>query len=268
MKKAIIIGSEGLAGSGFSRIMPEMGYECIEVTRKNYAAVIGAEADVLINANGGSSKPRADADPEGELNRTVITALKFIRDFHFGTYVLISTGDVYSIQDDSSKNDENCQIDPASISPYGMFKYFAECEVRNQCDRWLIMRLGGILGPGLKKNPVYDLLVGDRIYVHPDSKYGYIHTDKVAEIVCKLLEANILNEIFNVCGKGLVSVRELMEWTDRHSVSFDENLTPIHYELNHKKIEKAIKMPSSKKTAQDFIAQYGESYKARKKFLK
>jgi nucleoside-diphosphate-sugar epimerase len=253
MKKAIVIGASGLAGSAFLRVMPKMGYQCVKVTRDNYNEMVGCKADVLINANGGSSKPKANSDPEGELQRTVLSTLKFCREFHFKTYVLLSTGDVYSIQDDPYKNTENTEIDPIAISPYGLFKYFSECEVKNQCKRWLILRLGGIIGPGLRKNPLYDLLTGDRIYVHPDSKFGYIHTDMVAEIVCRILEADIQNEIFNVCGSGLVSVRELMELTDNRDAAFDEALEPIHYELSHDKIDKIVKIPSSKRTVKEFI---------------
>lgn len=251
--KVTVIGVNGLAGSAFARILPPLGHECIGVTRHNYEKLKNTKTDILINANGGTSKPKAESDPIGEIDRTVITAMQFCRDFKFDQFVQISSGDVYSVLDDPEQNTEDTEIILDDLSAYGICKFLAESAVRKQCDKWLIVRPGGLLGPGLRKNPIFDLLTGDKLYVHPDSRFGYIHTDKLAWIIITLLEKNISNDVFNVCGKGLVSIRQVMEWTDNESASYDDSREPSHYELNHDKIEQHCELPDSETTVRNFI---------------
>lgn len=251
--KVIVIGINGLAGSAFGRILPKMGHECIGVTRENYNNLAGTKADIVINANGSSSKPRAQADPIGEIERTVTSTMRFCNDFDCQQYVQISSGDVYTSLNDPSANTEDSIINPEKLSPYGLCKYLAECVVRNRCSNWLIIRPGGMLGPGLKKNPVYDLLAGTKIFVHPDSMLGFIHTNCLAETIINLTAGALSNEIFNIAGKGLVSMRQVMKWTNKPDISCDESLSPIRYDLSITKIEQHCTMPESKATVQTFI---------------
>ena len=254
--KILVLGAKGLAGSAFMRVLPRLGHECVPVTRENYPAMLGAQADALINASGNSAKYLAAQDPVGEIDRSVTSVLRACMDFHVKTHVLLSSADVYPNQSDPRENTETTPVDVAKMSPYGLGKYMAECVVRNRSRQWIILRLGGLLGPGLKKNPLFDLLSGQNLHVHPDSKFGYIHTDEVARIVGRLLDENRVRETLNVCGQGLVSVRQLMEWTGRLSASFDSEARAFRYEINNARLDTFWKTPSSAETAREFIARW------------
>jgi nucleoside-diphosphate-sugar epimerase len=175
-------------------------------------------------------------------------------DFHAATHVLLSSADVYPNQSDPSANSEESSIHPSQLSVYGLCKYMAECVVMNRCPRRIIIRLGGLLGPGLRKNPVFDLLTGQPLRVHPDSEFGYIHTDEVVKIVTELLHRDRANEIFNVCGEGMVSIRQIMEWTGRSNTVPDKTTKPLHYEINNRRLASFWKIPSSAETAKEFIS--------------
>lgn len=251
--RIIVLGANGLAGSAFMRVLPSLGHECVPIDLENYAENRGRQADVLINANGNSAKYLANQDPAGEIDRSVSSVMRACLDFPVETHVFLSSADVYSNQSDPEENSESTPIDIAALSPYGLCKYLAECVVRNRCRKWIILRLGGLLGPGLKKNVLFDLLTGSPPRVHPDSRFGYIHTGEVAQIVNLLLKENRVYETLNVCGKGLVSVRQLTEWTGRSDALFDERAPPVHYEINNRSLASFWDISSSANTTRDFI---------------
>lgn len=257
--RILVLGAGGFAGSAFLRILPQLGHECVSITRENYGSMVGTKGHVLINANGNSAKYLAERDPVGEIDRTITSVMRSCLDFAVDTYVLLSSADVYPCQSDPKLNSERVEIAVEKLSAYGLSKYLAECVVRNRCAHWLILRLGGLLGPGLRKNPVYDLLAGQPLRVHSDSLFGYIHTEEVARIVAHLLQQRLTNEIVNVCGKGVVSVREMLAWVGRTPEGADPSLPRIHYEINNEKLATFWKIPSSSATARDFIASWQKS---------
>jgi nucleoside-diphosphate-sugar epimerase len=250
------VGAYGFVGSALVRILSLLGHDCVSIDRDNYSAMVGTTGDVLVNANGNSAKYLAERDPVGEIDRSVTSVMRSCLDFTVDRYVLLSSADVYPCQSDPRQNSERAEIALENLSVYGLNKYLAECVVRNRCARWVILRLGGLLGPGLRKNPVFDLLTGQPLRVHPDSAFGYIHTEEVARIVAHLLQQPAANEVLNVCGQGVVSVRELSAWAGRPAETGDPSVPRIHYEINNEKLAAFWRIPSSSATARDFIASW------------
>ena len=70
-------------------------------------------------------------------------------------FILISTVDVFS--DPMSKN-ELSDISINDLHPYGLHRRELEVFVKKQFEESLIIRLPGLVGAGLKKNIIYDLL--------------------------------------------------------------------------------------------------------------
>jgi dTDP-4-dehydrorhamnose reductase len=70
---------------------------------------------------------------------------------------------------------------------YGMIKYEMEQRIKHFFRSWLIFRLGGVVGPGLKKNVVFDLKNKKKVYLTKDSVLNFISTKKIAEIISTLL---------------------------------------------------------------------------------
>jgi nucleoside-diphosphate-sugar epimerase len=250
------VGAYGFVGSTLVQVLSQLGHDCVAIDRDNYSAMVGTKGDVLINANGNSAKYLAERDPAGEIDRSVTPVMRSCLDFAAPRYVLVSSADVYPCQSDPKLNSERSEIAVEKLSVYGLNKYLAECVVRNRCAQWLILRLGGLLGPGLRKNPVFDLLTGQPLRVHPDSEFGYIHTEEVARIVAHLLREHAANEVLNVCGKGVVSVRELSAWAGRALEEADTSQPRIHYEINSEKLAAFWPIPLSSATAKDFIASW------------
>ena len=254
--KILIVGAYGFAGSALVRVFSQLGHDCVAIDQDNYNAMVGAKGDVLINADGNSAKYLAERDPAGEIDRSVKPVMQSCADFSVDRYVLLSSADVYPCTSDPLLNSERAEIDLGKLSVYGLNKYLAECVVRNRCARWLIVRMGGLLGPGLRKNPIFDLLAGQPLRVHPDSEFGYLHTEEVARIIAHLLQQPTTNELVNLAGSGLVSVRQLAAWAGRTLDDAAASQPCIRYEINNEKLGTFWRIPTSSATAKEFIASW------------
>jgi nucleoside-diphosphate-sugar epimerase len=205
----LLLGAQGFVGSAFARLFTGRGIAHESITRESYPGAIGRTGRILINASANSRKYLAEQDWHADFDASVSAVVRTLLDFHADLYVLLSSVDVYNTLDDPAWNAEDAVIDPLRLSAYGFHKYIAEACVRRHAPRWLIVRLGGMVGPGLRKNPVFDVLQGRPLSIHPDSKYQFMSTDAVADAVWRLVESGETNRVINVCGQGLISPRAI-----------------------------------------------------------
>jgi len=127
---------------------------------KNISDIKSQSFDLLVCAGAPAQKWLANKDPEGDLGNinSLIDTLKTISAKKF---VLISTVDVF-------KNpvgvDEDTEIDTDNLHAYGLHRYYLEQGIREHFkDSALIVRLPGLVGPGLKKNIIFDFLNNNNI---------------------------------------------------------------------------------------------------------
>ena len=137
-------------------------------------------------------------------------------------------------------------IDVCRISNYGLHKLLAEELVRHYASRWLIVRLAGMVGPELRKNPVFDVLNHQPLRIHPDSQYQFAATDLIAERVWRLMEAGEADQVFNVCGRGLVSPRQIAGLAGRKLdlSRLGPDARPRVVNVNIGKVSRRFEMPS------------------------
>ncbi|MEI6665220.1 MAG: SDR family oxidoreductase [Chloroflexota bacterium] len=201
-----MLGGHGFVGSAFVRHADAQGVEVRAVGRDDYASAVDTSCDVLINAAGNARKYRADAEPRWDFDESVRSVLHSLHDFEAETYVYISSVAVYAEPGYTAATPEDASIDPNRLSPYAAHKYMAEQLVRRYAKRWLIIRLGGVVGPGLSKGPVFDLIEGSPLWVASTSTFQFIHTDRVAEIVDALLAQGRTNEVLNIAGRDALTL--------------------------------------------------------------
>ena len=250
----LVLGGKGFVGSAIVAEAGKRGYRAVVVDKDEYAGAIGTSCDLLINANGNSRKYLATKDPSQEFDLSVRSVLRSLHDFKTGHYVHLSTIDVYPDHENPEKNTEEAAIDEKALSPYGFHKYLAEKMVRYYAARWTIVRMGGFVGPGLWKNSIYDLLTGAQLRVHPDSVYQYLHTTTLARVIFDLVASAPPQEIWNLCGAGLVSLRDAASWVPAAKLPSDvANLPRERYEINTRKIESRVSLPRSADTVKTFV---------------
>lgn len=248
-----LLGGNGFVGSGFTRVLRSRGLPFETITRDNYQSFVGQSCDLFINANGNSKKFLAARDPKAEFRASVLSVRDTLADFSFGTYLLLSTGDVYPDCSSPNLTREDSEIDVTKQSPYGFHKYLAEQCVRHAAKRWLVIRQGGFVGPGLKKNAVYDILFGDRLWVHAESRFQFIHSDDSAQAILSVVESGIANEVVNLTARGTISAIEIMGLTGRR-VPYPEDAAPLTCEISTEKAERWVELPTTRASLERFLS--------------
>jgi nucleoside-diphosphate-sugar epimerase len=258
--RVTLIGANGFVGSAFARLLAaKPGVELIAVTRQNYAAHVGAKSDVVIEAACNSKKFLSDENPLADFQASVEHRLKTLRNFPAGFHLHISSVDVYSDLTSPATTREDAAIDLAKVSHYGAHKLLAEQLVRHYAPRWLILRLAGMVGPGLRKNPVFDILNGQPLRIHPDSRYQYTPTDEVARTAWQLIERGVTGEVFNVCGDGLISMREIARLAGKELNLSAQTpaMTPRVVEASNEKIRRLLPVPRTTDALAEFFRSLG-----------
>lgn len=247
-----ILGGKGFVGSAFARACEKKGREYLVIDRNTYGRQVGKSCDIFINAAGNSKKFLSKQNPLRDFDESVRSVRRSLVDFRFGRYVLVSSCDVYPDCSSPLVTVEDLPIDVSRQSAYGFHKYLAEQCVIHDAGEWLISRFGGFVGPGLKKNPIFDILKGGRLWLDPRSELQYMHTDRAAEVVLDLIDKGRSRRIFNICGRGVVSLQEVMDWAGRH-VPVEPESPVVRYEVAIEKISALADIPESRQTVMDFI---------------
>ena len=253
--RCMILGGEGFVGSAMMREATRRGFATTAVTRDNYKSHAGARCDLLINANGNSRKYLANANPALDFELSVQSVMKSLEDFEARHYVYISSIDVYSNVADPGANTEDAAIEVDRLPPYGLHKYQAELLVRRYAPSWLILRAGGMVGPGLWKNSIHDILKHQPLRVHPDSQYQYLHTHTLAHITFDLAARGLPRLVLNAVGDGLISPAEAAAWAPGYRLqTLAPDDAPEKYNVNMEKLKALYSIPTTQATVRQFMA--------------
>jgi nucleoside-diphosphate-sugar epimerase len=250
-----VIGAEGFVGSAFAEhLATHPGVSLRKITRQNYAAESGQPSDVVVDCSANSRKYLAEERPVEDFDLSVTQRLRTLHAFPARQHLHVSSVDVYGHLESEQTTREDSPMDAESASHYGFHKLLAESLVRHYAARWLIVRLAGMVGPGLRKNPVYDVLEGSPQRIHPDSLYQFLDTRDVAKLCWSLVE-NGSEGIFNVCGEGVVSPREIARMADRRlDLSFlPGDAVPRVVRANIDKLRGRLPIPKTMDTVAAFV---------------
>jgi len=190
MKTVCTLGNSGFIGNAVS-----------EILARSFSVNNSKEYDILVNCAGFSRMYEGSKNPEKmrSVENSIfdrITAISFDRLIHISTvYIDVYPDDIYS-----------------------KIKIDMENRILNKYPNATILRLGGVVGPGLKKNVVFDLLNNKQLFVTEDSVYNYISTGEIAEIVAHIIN-NPQAGIINVAASSSIS---------SHDIAAMLNKTPIY----------------------------------------
>ena len=144
----LLIGSSGYVGSTL-RTQTHFDF----LYRSNNIGSIKKEIDgIVVCSAAPAQKWVANKNPLADLNniKKLISHLKSIR---CGTFILISTIDVFK---NPNNVYENSHVNKNGLHPYGLHRRMLENFVENNFKNYLIVRLSGLVGSGLRKNVVFD----------------------------------------------------------------------------------------------------------------
>ncbi len=145
-----LIGYSGFVGS---TLLKQGTFEDL-YRSTNIADIGGKSFDTVVCAGAPAQKWLANKDPDGDRQKIdgLIANLHTIKT---KTFVLISTVDVFGTP---VGVDENTPVEETGLHAYGLHRRMLEKFVKQKFERHLIMRLPGLVGPGLRKNAIFDFL--------------------------------------------------------------------------------------------------------------
>lgn len=178
-----ILGANGFVGSNLVKILKSY-YKVYSITSENYTNFIGLKFDVLINANGNGKKYLAEDKPLLDFDLSVKSVYNSLFDFEFKTYIYISSIDVYK------------------ESMYGFHRSVAEDIIRQISEKkqfnCINFRCGSIIGPGLKKGVLYDIINNIPLHISPKSRLQFISIREIVNTIIYFLNHKEDNNIITL----------------------------------------------------------------------
>jgi dTDP-4-dehydrorhamnose reductase len=143
-----LIGYSGFVGS---TLLKQASFEFL-YRSTNIAEIKGKFFDMVVCAGAPAQKWIANREPETDRQKieNLITHLKSMT---CKTFVLISTVDVFM---NPLGVNEGTPIEESGLHAYGLHRRLLEKFVESHFANYLIIRLPGLVGPGLRKNVIFD----------------------------------------------------------------------------------------------------------------
>ena len=146
----LLVGYTGFVGSNLAA---QAKYDGLFNSR-NITEAFGLHPELLVYSGVPSEMFTANSDPEKDRAITE-NAFANIEKIQPKRLVLVSTVAVY---DNKRQTDEDYEIDPNGLPPYGRNRYILEQQVLDAYPNSVILRLPAIYGQNLKKNFIYDCI--------------------------------------------------------------------------------------------------------------
>jgi dTDP-4-dehydrorhamnose reductase len=156
MMENALIGFSGFVGS---TLLKQAHFDAF-YRSTNIQEIENREFDVVVCAGAPAQKWIANRNPEDD-RRKIDTLIGHLRTIKCTTFILISTVDVFK---SPVGVDEATPIEEAGLHPYGLHRRLLEIFVQDHFPCHLIVRLPGLVGPGLRKNVIFDFLNNNNLH--------------------------------------------------------------------------------------------------------
>jgi nucleoside-diphosphate-sugar epimerase len=220
MKEICILGQNGFIGKTVT-----------EYLRQKYIVKDSGPCEVLVNCAGFAIMHEAAKNPDKmreveDITFSRIKAVSFDRLIHLS-----------SIYIDASPDDN-----------YSIIKRVMENRIVFDYPNTTILRSSSVIGRGLKKNVLFDLMKGNSLWVTPFSMYNYISSEELAKIIEYFIE-NPVFDIFTVGASDSIMVKDIVEMWGR-DVVYGPKTDCIIADIS--KLRKLYKVKTSREYIIDF----------------
>ncbi|MCQ4280908.1 NAD(P)-dependent oxidoreductase [Pseudomonas stutzeri] len=151
-----LIGFTGFVGG---TLLKQTQFESL-YRSTNICDIDGQSFSTVVCAGAPAQKWIANRDPEAD-QRKIDELIAHLATIKCQTFVLISTVDVFKTALDV---DEDTPVDETDLHAYGLNRRRLEKFVEGHFSEYLIVRLPGLVGPGLRKNVIFDFLNNNNLH--------------------------------------------------------------------------------------------------------
>ena len=145
-----LIGFSGFVGS---TLLGQTSFDAL-YRSTNIHEIDNCEFDMVVCSGAPAQKWIANRDPKDD-RKKIDSLINHLQTIKCEKFVLISTVDVFG---NPVSVDEATSVDEVGLHPYGLHRRILEKFVEQHFSDSLIIRLPGLVGPGLRKNVIFDFL--------------------------------------------------------------------------------------------------------------
>ncbi|MCH4539759.1 NAD(P)-dependent oxidoreductase [Ochrobactrum sp. A-1] len=151
-----LIGFSGFVGS---TLLKQAHFSAL-YRSTNIHEIEKREFDVVVCAGAPAQKWIANREPVDD-RKKIESLITHLRTIKCKSFILISTVDVFKEPIDV---DEFTPVEEAGLHPYGLHRRLLEKFVEQTFPHHLVVRLPGLVGPGLRKNVIFDFLNNNNLH--------------------------------------------------------------------------------------------------------
>lgn len=151
-----LIGFSGFVGSTLLR----QAHFSALFRSTNIHEIENSEFDIVVCAGAPAQKWIANRDPADD-RKKIESLINHLRTIKCKKFILISTVDVFN---EPIGVDESTPVDESGLHAYGLHRRLLEKFVEQHFQNHLIVRLPGLVGPGLRKNVIFDFLNNNNLH--------------------------------------------------------------------------------------------------------
>jgi hypothetical protein len=145
-----LIGYSGFVGT---TLLKQTNFEKLYRSH-NIDEIKNKSFNIVVCAGAPAQKWIANGNPEAD-RQNIARLIEFLQTIKCERFILVSTVDVFG---NPNSVDEETVIDETGLHPYGLHRRELEKFVEQKFSNHLIVRLPGLVGPGLRKNIIFDFL--------------------------------------------------------------------------------------------------------------
>lgn len=206
MTNEYLVGYTGFVGSN---IASEHSFSGL-FNSVNIREAYGGKPEILVYAGVPAEMYSAVQNPEKDMD-AIKQAMNNIEQINPKHILLISTVAVYS---ETKGVDEDTQISPEVLTPYGANRFILEQWVSESFLNHTIIRLPALFGKNIKKNFLYD-------YIHPVPKI--IRSELYEKMVKR---ENVLSSFYQQDGSGFYRCRDV---SLQEEISLKESFQKLNF---------------------------------------
>lgn len=262
--KILITGSSGFIGKHLVDFFKKNKVEVIPFDLINNQNLLDERAlkkafskkpDYIVHLAAYGDVYKAAEDPTGAIvagAAATMNLVKIASNYPIKKIVYASTWEVYG-KPKHKLVDEKHGCHP--FHPYSIAKYSGELAVASVINRipWIILRLGSVYGPNMRPYAVIPLFINKALKKEPIVLQGggkqtrqFVYIEDICRAFSKALQTKATNEIFNIVGDEVVSIKQIANKIKKHInlkvVNGSERVgDPINAVVSNKKAKNILK---------------------------
>lgn len=219
-----LIGYSGFVGT---TLLKQAKFDTL-YRSSNIEDISGKSFDTVVCCGASAKKWLANKNPQQD-RESIEALIESLKKVHCRKFILISTVDVFR---DPVGVDEDTKVDEDGLHAYGKNRRRLELFVSQQFEQHLIVRLPGLVGPGLQKNAVFDFRHGNDLdKLDSRSRYQFFPMVNLWSDISQVLDSQI--SLIHLCAAPIS-----LESIAKHGFNMDFSnrleQEPAHYDMRTK----------------------------------